>query len=341
MDNKPYILVVDDMVYNLKILEVSLAKLDAKIDFVDSGIKAINLMQKNLPDLILLDIIMPEMDGFEVCEELKNNPLTKDIPIIFLSALDGVADKARAFELGGVDFITKPFNPLEVVMRVETHLERHYMLEKMNSLLRESYHELYTPLSLIKSSLSLQELENGQNEHTQNIKAAVQSLHSICEDIYYAITEKERDYTKEWIDMEEFLTKRIQLFEPQMHTKSLTYNFKSDIESPMIHINGTELERLIDNLFSNAIKYALKESCIQIAVTQIGEEIEFSITNASKKIKNAKELFKELYREDYSVTGIGMGLNIVKRICTKNNIAIDVQSNDNSTQFILRYKENA
>jgi signal transduction histidine kinase len=210
----------------------------------------------------------------------------------------------------------------------------------MNALLRESYHELYTPLSLIKSSLSLQELENGQNEHTQNIKAAVQSLHSICEDIYYGITEKERKYPKEWIDLEEFLSKRMQLFEAQMSIKSITYNFISQIESPMIHINSTELERLLDNLISNAIKYALKESCIHIAIRQVNEKIELSITNASQKIKNVKELFKELYREDYSVTGIGMGLNIVKRICTKNSITIDVQNDDKSTKFILQYKEN-
>ncbi len=340
MDNKPYILVVDDMVYNLKILEVSLTKLDAKIDFVDSGIKAINMIQKELPDLILLDIIMPEMDGFEVCEELKSNPLTKDIPIVFLSALDGVDDKARAFELGGVDFITKPFNPLEVVMRVERHLKHYYILGKMTKLLRESYHELYTPLGLIKSSLSLLELENGQNDYTQNIKAAVQSLHSIYEDIYYGITEKERKYPKEWIDLEEFLTQRIQLFEAQMSIKSVTYDFISKIESPMIYINQTELERLLDNLISNAIKYALKESSIHIAILQVNEKIELSITNASQKIKNVNELFKALYREDYSVTGIGIGLNIVKHICTKNDITIDVQNDDINTKFILQYKEN-
>ena len=184
---KPYILVADDMSYNLEILKISLAELDAKIDFVDSGMQVIELAQKDIPDLIILDIIMPEVDGFEVCEALKNNPLTKDVPIIFLSSLEGVDDKVRAFELGGVDFITKPFSPLEVAIRVDTHLRHYRMIESVNTLLAEYHHTLNAPLTLIKNSVSLQESEFGKNEQTQNIKSAADSLDNVCKEIFSAI----------------------------------------------------------------------------------------------------------------------------------------------------------
>ncbi len=340
MDNKPYIIAIDDTPYNLEILTMILDDIDVEVECAESGNEAFGLMKKRTPDLILLDILMPEMDGFEVCEILKKDPTTSNIPIVFLSALDDIDSKVRAFEVGGVDYITKPFNTLEVAARVKTHLRQHYMLEEMNVLLKESFHEIYTPLGLIKSSLSLLELEQVDNEHLQNIKSSVQSLHSIYEDMYYAIKKEVRAYPAEWIELEVFLENRIKIFIPQMSYKKLTFETKIDIESPMIKINVTELERLIDNLLSNAIKYATTQSVIKIAIAPSDEKIKLVISNSSKKIKDAKKLFDELYREDHSVMGLGIGLSIVKKICDKYNISIDVDSNDEIISFILLYKEN-
>jgi len=340
VDNKPYIIAIDDTPYNLEILTMILVDIDVEVECVESGRKAFELIKKRTPELILLDILMPEMDGFEVCKILKEDPSTSTIPIVFLSALDDIDSKVRAFEVGGADYITKPFNTLEVAARVKTHLRQHYMLEEMNVLLKESFHEIYTPLGLIKSSLSLLELENVNNEHLQNIKSSVQSLHSVYEDMYYAIKKEVRAYPPEWIDLEVFLKNRTNIFISQMSCKKLTFDTNIDIESPMIKINIIELERLIDNLLSNAIKYANVNSIITIDIAPSDEKIKLVISNRSKKIKDAKKLFNELYREDHSVMGLGIGLSIVKKICDKYNISIDVSSNDEITSFILIYKEN-
>jgi len=339
MDKKPYIMVIDDTHYNLEVLGIILRSIDAEVVCVESAAKALEIIKARTPDLILLDIMMPDMDGYEMCMRLKNEPETNNIPIIFLSALDDIDSKIKAFEAGGVDYITKPFNTLEVTARVKTHLKLHYMLEEMNTLLRESFHEIYTPLGLIKSSLTLLELEQGDNEHLQNIKSSVQSLHSIYEDMYYAIKKEVRSFPSEWINLEPFLQKRIELFKPQMNYKKLMCDIVVKIESPMIKINLTELERLIDNLLSNAIKYANEDSLIKIEITQSNEKIKLAITNSSRKIKDAKKLFDKLYREDHTQMGLGIGLSIVKKICDKNGIDIDIESDDNTTSFILYYEE--
>ncbi|RUM45746.1 MAG: hybrid sensor histidine kinase/response regulator [Hydrogenimonas sp.] len=342
MAQKPYIIAIDDMPYNLEVLAMSLQSIDVEVACVESSHHALQLINERVPDLILLDIMMPDMDGYTLCQHLKKRAETKDIPVIFISALDDVHNKVKAFELGGVDYITKPFNPLEVVARVKTHLKLYHMLEEMNTLLKESFHEIYTPLGIIKSSLALQEIEYGKSEHLQHIKAAVQSLHSIYEDIYYAIKKEVRDHPPEWIELERFLPQRIGLFTPQMEAKGLHCNLNFEIDSPMIKINATELERLIDNLLSNAIKYAKEGGEISIDILPFSDqEIQLTITNTSKKIQNVKQLFHELYREDHTVMGLGIGLSIVKKICDKYGITIDVEAQEDRICFILRYKETA
>lgn len=117
------ILVVDDKPDNLRLLSSILTNEGFKVRKVLSGQLAVDAAQIHPPDLILLDIMMPQPDGYQVCQDLKANPCTADIPIIFLSALDTVADKIKAFTAGGVDFISKPFQQEEVLARVKTHLQ--------------------------------------------------------------------------------------------------------------------------------------------------------------------------------------------------------------------------
>jgi diguanylate cyclase (GGDEF)-like protein len=116
------ILVVDDIADNLRILSNTLTKQGYQVRCARNGTTALMGVSKILPDLILLDIKMPDLDGYEVCQQLKQNIHTRDIPIIFLSALDDVIDKVKAFEAGGVDYITKPFQVKEVLARVKNQL---------------------------------------------------------------------------------------------------------------------------------------------------------------------------------------------------------------------------
>lgn len=133
------ILIVDDSLNNLSLLDRILSRKGYKVRLAASGKLALEAIALTQPDLILLDIMMPEMDGYEVCQRLKASESTRGIPIIFLSALVEVADKVRGFSLGGVDYITKPFEPTEVVARVENQLrmrELELQLREKNLMLR-------------------------------------------------------------------------------------------------------------------------------------------------------------------------------------------------------------
>jgi diguanylate cyclase (GGDEF)-like protein len=127
---KANVLVVDDTPVNLLLLNQILCRNNYKIRVAPNGKMALKSVFANPPDLILLDIKMPDMDGYEVCRQLKSDPRTEGIPIIFISALDGAIDKVTAFNLGGVDYITKPFEPVEVLARIEHQLRlRELMVE--------------------------------------------------------------------------------------------------------------------------------------------------------------------------------------------------------------------
>lgn len=134
--DKPTLLIIDDSSENLQILN-ALLKDDYRLKLAKSGLKGIEIAQQlPQPDLILLDVVMPEMDGFEVCRQLKANDATVTIPVIFLTALTDVADETKGFQIGGADFITKPFNPDIVKARIRTHIELQRERKKSNELLR-------------------------------------------------------------------------------------------------------------------------------------------------------------------------------------------------------------
>lgn len=134
LENHPEnILIVDDRLENLRLLSKMLAGEGYKVRKLLDGFRALDAAQLAPPDLILLDIMMPGMDGYEVCQNLKADPRTQEIPVIFLSALDDIGDKVKAFAVGGVDYITKPFQQEEVLARVKTHLQ----LQKLTQTLKQ------------------------------------------------------------------------------------------------------------------------------------------------------------------------------------------------------------
>ena len=148
------VLVVDDTRENLRLLIRILAESGYKVRPVTNGRMAVTAAQIVPPDLILLDIMMPDMDGFEVCTALKKDERTRDIPIIFISALDEISDKVRAFDEGGVDYITKPFEAGEVLARVNTHLTIRNLqktLQIQNNQLQEKNRELQQALNSVNT----------------------------------------------------------------------------------------------------------------------------------------------------------------------------------------------
>jgi PleD family two-component response regulator len=135
--DKPTVLIVDDAAENLRIL-MELLKDDCRVIPMKSAKAALEkLAQDPLPDLALLDIVMPEMDGYELCSRLKGDPRTEQIPVIFITAVSEVMDDAKAFELGAVDYVPKPFNPLTVKARVNTHIKLHRTLKELQDALKD------------------------------------------------------------------------------------------------------------------------------------------------------------------------------------------------------------
>ena len=144
MKNKQTVLIVDDIADNLNIAASAIIGHDINVILAQSGEQAIATTEKFHPDLILLDIMMPEMNGFEVCELLKSKSETKDIPVIFLTAMEDAKNIVEGFSLGAVDYITKPFHLEEVLVRVQTHLSISRLrkeIEEANSLLEQKVTE--------------------------------------------------------------------------------------------------------------------------------------------------------------------------------------------------------
>lgn len=140
------ILIVDDTPENLTVLRRMLTEHGYRVRPALSGEIALKTIQADLPDLILLDILMPGMNGYEVCARLKEDKATRDVPVIFISALSEVEDKVRAFSEGGVDYILKPFQAKEVLARVKTHLTIHSLVTR----LEEKNMELEKALAEVK-----------------------------------------------------------------------------------------------------------------------------------------------------------------------------------------------
>lgn len=171
-EKPPLILLVDDILQNIQILHHILSQENYSFALAGSGAETFTLLGKKLPDLILLDIMLNDIDGFEICKQLKANPQTADIPIIFLTARVRLEDKVKGFQLGAVDYITKPFEEAEVIARVRTHLQLKRssdMIKKYNEQLERANKELMAKNRLVlnqKEELekSLHLLQKSQKE---------------------------------------------------------------------------------------------------------------------------------------------------------------------------------
>lgn len=189
-ENDRSILVVDDNPDNLRLFTELLNEHRYKVRLAPNGSRALATIQKEAPDLILLDIMMPGMDGFEVCKELKADEQTAGIPIIFISALYETNEKVKAFSLGGVDYITKPFKAEEVLSRIKTHLTLSYLqrqLEKKNAELQKALDEIKILRGILPICASCKKIRNEEGcwEQIENYirdRSEVEFSHGICED---------------------------------------------------------------------------------------------------------------------------------------------------------------
>jgi len=196
MPVKSKVLIVDDDHLNAKLLAAKIRSADYDILLAYDGEQCLELLAADLPDLILLDIMMPVMDGFEVCRQLKNDPRTADIPILFITALDDNKFKQQAFTMGAVDYITKPFNDTEVKARVQTHLalkSSQDALRRQNVILDEQVQARTADLSTANARLKAEiEAKDRAHHQLQVSESANRAIVDALPDEVFRVNEKHR-----------------------------------------------------------------------------------------------------------------------------------------------------
>ena len=345
MDKKYTILIVDDKIENLQYLDKILRSETYDIRATPNAQMAFEASKINTPDLILLDIKMPGIDGYELCRMIKKEEKLKDIPIIFISALDNIEDKVKAFEEGGVDYITKPFEAKEIQARVKTQLEIFEskrtiasLLEQQDLFVKKIMHEINTPVSIISLNSQLIEQKYGPSKQVEAIKASTKTLSSIYGDLSYKIKKENRVYKSSKIDLLDFISTRVQFFDELANTKDIHINIEYNKEIE-VFINKYELERIIDNTISNAIKYSNESSEINIFFGTEKEKTILMIEDFGIGIEDTEKIFTAYYQQSSKKVGLGLGLNIVKEICDKYKIGIEVESKKGfGSKFIFDLK---
>lgn len=288
--SKENLLIIDDTLESLQLLANTLSEQGYKVRGAAKAQMAIRTAKLSPPDLILLDIKMPEMDGYEVCEQLKSTQETCDIPIIFISALDEVMDKVRAFSVGGVDYITKPFQIEEVLARIEHQLtikrlskalkEKNEQLQQeiqerrnaeaqaeaanqaKSEFLANISHELRTPLNAILGFAQVMNREpqvsNEQREYLEIINRNGEQLLELINDILdlSKIEAGLASLNERSFDLYRLLDNLEELFQIQAEQKDLELIFIIEANVPQyIKADDQKLRGCLINLISNAIKF--------------------------------------------------------------------------------------
>lgn len=331
-NDNPKVLLVDDKAENITILLDMLTPLSLELFVALNAKDAINSVNSYDFDLILLDIVMPDMDGYEVCKRLKNNNKYKDIPIIFISALGGIEDKIKGFSYGVDDYIAKPFLQEELIARVKLHLQKGLLLKSLKQLLRKSYHELYNPLAIINTSVEMQNLKHGNTRYTDSITVASNTLQLVYDDLYYSLSSRNHHENVLSIDLVKFVQKRIDYFHYFKKSKNINIDFQGS-EVSKIQMREVDLHRIIDNTISNAIKYAKSGSTVSIVVINGNDTVVFQSSNIGSTINYPEKIFNKGYREDFENIGMGIGLEIVSSLCNTYNIKPEVISHKGVTSF--------
>lgn len=354
------VLIVDDTPMNLRLLSQMLRQADFDVQLAENGAQALQMIRSSLPDIILLDVMMPEMDGFQVCEKLKKNPRTLEIPIIFISALDNPDDKVRAFTVGGVDYITKPFFPEEVLARVKIHLSlRNYQqqLQQANLELQQKVgelqirnseldafahtvaHDLKNPLTSI---FGFVDLIQGRL-HNLNAEQIRQSVRRIGISAYkirdiidgLLVLAQARDQS---VDLEPLDTGRI-LAGAKERLIGMIEEYQPQIIQPQQWLSaygyGPWVEEVWTNYLSNAIKYGGRPPHIEVGSRLLsGQEgqnsmVYFFIRDDGPGLTQEEQLrlftpFTRIHVDRAS--GHGLGLSIVQRIIERLGGGVGVHS---------------
>jgi CheY-like chemotaxis protein/two-component sensor histidine kinase len=355
--NKNKLLLVDDTEENLDLLIEFLSE-DYELSIAVDGFNALERVELDLPDLVLLDIMMPGIDGYEVCQNMKSNPVTKDIPIIFLTSRTDTESIVKGFEMGAADYVTKPFNEKELLARVKVHLDLKHALEEAeqakekaeqsekfkSTFLTTMSHEIRTPMNGVLGMASLlmdTKLDPLQQEYIESLNSSGEMLLVLINDIldFSKIESGKMILEKHNFQLSNCIKDVYNLLSFSAAKKGieLIENIEQHVPKTIIG-DKTRLRQILFNLIGNAIKFTEKGEVFLNIKTIFQDNrhytLEFSVKDTGIGIPSEKmnQLFKSFSQVDTSTTrkygGTGLGLAICDRLVNLMGGKIWVESEE-------------
>ena len=340
------ILIVDDVMSNVLLLKVLLTNEKFAIATASNGRQALEQVEKENPDLVLLDVMMPDMSGFEVAQHLKSNPNTADIPIIFLTALNSTADIVKGFQVGANDFISKPFNKEELIIRVTHQISlvaaKRLILSKTEELQRtiagrdKLYsviaHDLRSPMGSIKMVLNMLILNLPSEKIGAEMYELLTMANQTTEDVF-SLLDNLLKWTKSQIgklnvvnqdvDLVEVTDGVIEIFSMVASLKKIRIH-EMKPEKMMVNADIDMLKTVVRNLLSNAIKFSKENSEVLVKMEEVDGMAVVSVQDYGCGI--SEEGQKKLLHTDTHFStfgtnneeGSGLGLLLCKDFVVKN-----------------------
>lgn len=340
------ILIVDDVMSNVLLLKVLLTNEKFAIATASNGRQALEQVEKENPDLVLLDVMMPDMSGFEVAQHLKSNPNTADIPIIFLTALNSTADIVKGFQVGANDFISKPFNKEELIIRVTHQISlvaaKRLILSKTEELQRtiagrdKLYsviaHDLRSPMGSIKMVLNMLILNLPSEKIGAEMYELLTMANQTTEDVF-SLLDNLLKWTKSQIGKLNVVYQDVDLVEVTdgvIEILSMVASLKKirihemKPEKMMVNADIDMLKTVVRNLLSNAIKFSKENSEVLVKMEEVDGMAVVSVQDYGCGI--SEEGQKKLLHTDTHFStfgtnneeGSGLGLLLCKDFVVKN-----------------------
>jgi two-component system, sensor histidine kinase and response regulator len=333
------VLVVDDIPKNLQVVGTMLRNEGYAVMPATSGARALEGLRVQLPDLILLDLMMPEMDGLEVCRRLKADPLTQEIPIMFLTASNEMEHLVQGFEAGAVDYVTKPFNAPELLARVRTHLELKHARQQLreindekNEFMGIAAHDLRNPLGAVKgyAEMILEEPEMPRHEledGAQRIREAAARMLEMVQNLLDAnrIERGEMKLELTPTDLGRLISTVVEAQRPRAAAKQQQLHLQIEGAGVQVNVDPNVTLQVLENLVSNAVKYSPvgKNIFARLKPAPRAVRIEVQDEGPGLSAEDQKKLFGKFARLSAKPTGgehsTGLGLSIVKRMVEAMN----------------------
>ena len=339
------ILIVDDVISNVLLLKILLTNEKFQVCTANNGRACIEMTKKEHPDLILLDVMMPDINGFDTAVILKKDPETKDIPIIFLTALNSPQDLVHGFQVGANDFLTKPFNKEELVMRVTQQISlvaAKRIIEKQNAELKATLsnrdkmysviaHDLRSPMASIRMVLNMIVQSTSAEKVGPELYMLLDQANRESEEVH-DLLDNLLKWTKsqtgrlsvvlQELDLNDIVPGVVEIFDVIAQTKHITLELKKTDAPLKVTADNDMLKTVLRNFMSNAVKFSPENSTIQIIMANEGDFARVSVKDQGVGI--AADRLGSIFHKGETTYGTGgeegsgLGLQLCQDFARKN-----------------------